>query len=269
VILDLISTEKQVVNPDRRFSMRIRTLFAGACTSILLTVPSLQAQVTWEPTRFTISGAPIFAQPRGEFGRNIGNEFGGTGAVQYHIDRAGFLSLRFDVSGVPYGSEERHVPISPTISQRVLLDLNTTNWLTALSLGPELALPKGPIRPYVNAGRSKLLFRTSSALEGESNETFVSTTNFKDSTMAWFFGGGVRIPLAGRDARKAISLDLGLRYYRGGTASYLREGSIYDNPDGSITLNPLTSPTPHIVYLIGVRYRIPHDPTVHCPRLVC
>jgi hypothetical protein len=249
--------------------MKIRTPFAVACIALVLVTVRLDAQVAWDSTRFTIGGAPILAQARGQFRENIGHGFGGLGGVQYHLDRPGFLSFRFDIAGVPYGSEERHVPVSPTISQRILLDLTTTNWMTALSFGPELALPKGPVRPYMNLGISKLLFRTSSALSGESDENFVSTTNYKDSTSSWFLGGGARIPLGGNDPRKAISLDFGFRYHHGGTASYLREGSILDNADGSITLNPLTSQTPHIVYLIGLRYRIPYNLAGHCPRLLC
>jgi hypothetical protein len=38
-----------------------------------------------------------------------------------------------------------------------------------------------------------------------------------------------------RPALKAIRLDVGARYYRGGLASYLQAGGIQDNPDGSIS----------------------------------
>src|SRR5262249_25527512 len=250
----------------KRFRAELAVVFA----LVTLFADSTTAQIAPESTRFTITAAPILSRPRGEFGQNIGSSFGATGAVLYHLDRPGFVSLRFDVSGVPYGHETKRLPPTASFTERVLLKVTTTNWMAALNFGPELALPRGPVRPYLNAGWSELFLRTTSSLEGtSSSEPFASTTNFSDSTAAWLLGGGIRIPLAGNDPRKAISLDLGARYHRGGTASYLREGSIQDNPNGSISFTPITSPTPHIVYLIGVRYRIPHDPFSPCRRFLC
>jgi hypothetical protein len=221
-------------------------------------------------TRFSINGAPILSQPQGEFRRNVGHGFGADGAVVYHIDRPGYFSVRFDVSGVQYGSETREAPLSPTIGGRILVDVTTRNSITAFSVGPELAWPRGPLRPYFSTGFSELLFRTTSSVVGtESSEAFASTTNYKDWTAAWFWAGGVRIPLAGNDPRKAISMDLGVRYHHGGIASYLREGSIQDLPGGSISITPLSSRTPHLVYMIGIRFRIPHNSANPCPRLVC
>jgi hypothetical protein len=66
-----------------------------------------------------------------------------------------------------------------------------------------------------------------------------------------------------------LSLDLGVRYHRGGEASYLREGSIEDQADGSIRFTPLQSRTSHMVYLIGVRFRIPFNSAGPCPRFLC
>jgi hypothetical protein len=280
MILDLISTEKQQSNlncylPDtekphweelmrqRRIGfLSVLVLTAAAATSAFAQNPS-------ETTRFTIGGAPVLALPKGEFGSNIGRNFGGIVGLNYHVDRPGYFSLRFDVSPFSYGSEERQVPISPWIGERILLDLKTRNWMTAFSFGPELALPRGPLRPYVNSGISHLLLKTTSSLQGDSSESFVTSTNYSDSTRSWFLGGGLRIPLAGDNPYKAISLDLGLRYQKGGSVSYLREGSIQDLPDGSINFTPLVSRTPHIVYLIGVRYRIPHNPGTPCLRILC
>lgn len=247
-----------------------RTLRSGLLVILVaLIADSAMAQVAPESTRFTVTGAPILTEPTGPLRQNIGNSFGVEGAVLYHVDRPGYFSLRFDISGVEYGHVTRRVPISETIGQRVLLDLKTANSITALSFGPEFALPRGPLRPYVNAGFSELLFRTTSSIKGsDSDKNIASTTNYKDSTAAWVLGGGVRVPLGNR-ARRAISLDLGVRYYRGGTASYLREGSIQDQPDGSLNITPLRSQTPQLVYIVGVRFRIPHNPAKRCARLLC
>jgi hypothetical protein len=226
------------------------------------------AQRFADSTRFNITGAPILSLPRGEFGHNIGNQFGATGGVAYHVDRPGFVSLRFDVSGYQYGSEKNRSTLHP-FGGRLSFDVRTTNTLAAIGGGPELAWPRGRVRPYANAGISKQFFRTSSYVEGVDSEAFASTTNHKDSVAAWVFGGGVRVPLVMNDPRKAISLDLGVRYSRGGVASYLREDSIQDLPDGSLAINPFITRTPQVVYLIGLRYRIPHNPATPCARLLC
>jgi len=226
------------------------------------------AQRFADATRFNITGAPILSLPRGEFGQNVGKSFGATAGVAYHVDRPGFMSLRFDVSGVQYGSEKNRSPLHP-VGGRITFDVRTTNTIAAIGFGPELAWPRGHVRPYANAGISKQFFRTSSSVEGIDSESFASTTNHKDSVAAWVFGGGVRVPLVMNDPRKAISLDLGVRYSRGGVASYLREGSIEDLPDGSIVINPLVTRTPQVVYMIGLRYRIPHNPATTCARLLC
>lgn len=218
-------------------------------------------------TRFTVGGSFAISEPKEEFRLNVGNGYGGGGSVMYHILRSGLLSLRFDGSGVVYGKETKRVPFSETVGARVLVDVTTTNWIADLSMGPELALPSGWARPYAGVAYSHLFFRTTSTVEGtrSSDQPIASTTNFKDGTGAWVYSGGLRIPF-GRTS--PVSLDVGLRYHRGGTASYLREGSILDNPDGSITITPLSSRTPFLVYSFGVQIRIPHGPGP-CSRFLC
>jgi len=205
-------------------------------------------------SRFTVGGGFAMSQPKEEFGENVGNGYGAQGGVLFHLVRSGLINLRFDASGVVYDREEKFVPAS---TSRVIFEVTTTNSIVTLTLGPEIAKPDGRLRPYANVGYSRLLFRTTSTLKGtgSSDEALSTTTNFKDSTNAWVYGGGLRIPLG--NIESPILLDLGLRYYRGGAASYLREGSILDHPDGSITIFPLSSRTPFVMYAVGVQYRIP------------
>jgi opacity protein-like surface antigen len=205
-------------------------------------------------SRFSVGGSFAISQPKGEFAENVGNGYGAQGGVMFHLVRSGLVSLRFDVSGVVYDREEKVVPAS---TSRILFEVTTTNSIVALTWGPEVAVPTGRIRPYANVGYSRLLFRTSSSLKGtgSSDPQITNTTNYKDSTNAWVYSGGVRIPLG--NIESPLTLDLGLRYHRGGEASYLREGSIRDNPDGSITITPLTSHTPFVLYTMGVQFRIP------------
>jgi len=218
-------------------------------------------------TRFTVGGAFIISQPKEEFSLNVGNGYGANGTVMYHLLRSGLVNLRVDFSGAQYGSETKTVPISPTIGGRILVDVTTRNSVLALSWGPEVAAPRGRIRPYANAAYSRLWFRTTSSLEGldDSGGDFANTTNYSDGTGAWVLGTGVRIPW---NSTSPVSLDFGIRYHRGGEASYLREGSIIDQPDGSVIITPLNSRTPFLMYMFGVQVRIPHGSS-SCSRFLC
>ncbi len=247
----------------------IRSYTIPAFLISILSASAASAQIASIPTRFTIGGNFIVSEPKEGFRQNVGNGLGAGGGVMYNVLSSGLLALRFDLSGVSYGKETKRVPISSTIGSRILVDLTTRNTITALSLGPELAKPTGRIRPYINAGYSRLFFRTTSSIAGSdsSEDGGISTTNYKDGTGAWVYGGGLRLAL-GRST-SPVSLDLGIRYHRGGSASYLREGSIQDNADGSIAITPLSSRTPFVVYAVGVKIRIPYDSNKPCARLLC
>jgi hypothetical protein len=248
----------------------MRRVFHAVLLSILLsTLANAQIVLSPSETRFSVGGGFMVSQPKEGFAQGIGNGYGGGGGVIYHLTRSGLLGLRFDISGVRYGHETKHVPLSGTIGSRIVVDVNTNNSITAFSLAPELAKPRGRVRPYVNVGYSVVLLRTTSSVPklDSSDGGSTSTTNFKDSTRAWVYGGGLRVQLGG--STSPVTLDAGLRYNRGGTASYLREGSIQDNPDGSITITPLTSRTPFMVYTLGVKFRIPYNSNKTCSRFLC
>ena len=238
------------------------------CSLCVLNLLVAATAVAETPTRFTFGGSFIVSQPMEEFGQNVGNGYGANATVMYHLLRSGLLSLRLDLSGVEYDHEKNRVPLSPTVGGRIIVDVRTTNSIVGLSWGPEFAVPTGRIRPYANAAYSRLFFRTTSSVRDidSSDENIASTTNYKDGTGAWVYGGGIRIPLG--KTNSPVSLDVGLRYYRGGIAAYLREGSIVDNPDGSITVTPLISRTPFLMYAVGVQFRIPHGSSP-CSGFLC
>lgn len=221
-----------------------------------------------EPTRFGVGAAFLVSEPKEEFSNNVGLGFGIGGGMQYRVDRTGWFSVRLDASWLRYGHETKRVPFSQTVGGRILVDVSTSNSILGFGIGPEVSVPFGPIRPYLNAGFSGLLFRTTSSVSGidSSDEPIAGTTNLSDWTSAWVAGTGIRIPL-GRDS--PASLDLGLRYHRGGEALYLREGSIVDNPGGSVTINPLNSETPFMIYAVGIRFRIPWGSSEPCPAWIC
>lgn len=208
------------------------------------------------PTRFTVAGDLLVAQPKGEFGSNIDAGFGGNLVFMYKLDQAGVFSLRADVGAMQYGSERKRVPFLP-YTGRVLLDVTTTNNVFWGAIGPQMQLlTKGPVRPYVNAAAGFQGFVTESALSGSDESwDYASTTNSNDATLAYMVGGGLYIPFS-RSSTSA-SLNIGARYHFGGTASYLREGDITDNSDGTITLHPRNTKTDMVMWQVGVSVPIP------------
>ncbi len=236
----------------RRLSIVVVLLFVSAVDSKAQSRP----RGLLFPTRFTIAGDLIVAQPKGEFGSNVDQGFGGNVVFLYKLDRSGVFSLRADLGGMQYGSETRRVPFTP-FTGRVLLDVTTSNDVYWGAIGGQMQLlTKGPVRPYANAAIGIQGFVTESALSG-SNESwdYASTTNSDDFTRAYIFGGGILIPL-GKTATSA-SLNIGARYHLGGTAKYLREGDITDNSDGTITLNPRNTKTDVVMWQVGVSVPLP------------
>lgn len=240
----------------------MRALMRLPLVVVLLLVVAADAQAQshrrapFFPTRFTVAGDLLVAQPKGEFGANVENGFGANVVLLYKLDRSGAFSLRADLGGMQYGSETKRVPFVP-YTGRVLLDVTTSNDVYWGAIGGQMQLlTSGPVRPYANAAIGVQGFVTQSALSGSDESwDYASTTNSEDFTRAYIFGGGVLIPL-GKTAT-AASLNIGARYHFGGTAKYLREGDITDNSDGSITLNPRNTKTDVVMWQVGVSVPIP------------
>ncbi len=196
------------------------------------------------------------SQPKGDLSRNIDNGWGGDLYGLYRVDRIGALSLRADVGGLQYGSET--LPVPSVFGGRVGFEVETTNSIFWAAIGPQIMIPVGPVRPYGNAAIGAMYFTTNSSIRGHDgygDREFASTENQSDNTHTWIFGGGVYIPFTGR--LKLMALDVGGRYFTGGEATYLQEGAIRDNPDGTITLFPSHSKTDQVTWHVGLSYNIP------------
>ena len=208
-----------------------------------------------EPSRFTLVGDLLVAQPKGEFATQIDrNGFGANIGGLFRLDREGLFSIRGDIGGMQYGSETLHVPYWP-ITGRVSLDVETTNNTFWGSIGPQIQVPVGPVQPYMNAAVGFMDFNTSTSVRGsDSNYEYARSTNSDDATSAWIFGGGLYVPIG---TSKQFKVNVGARYFYGGEATYLTEGDIVDNPDRSVTLQPRHSKTDQVTWQVGVSYTFP------------
>jgi hypothetical protein len=216
----------------------------------------LQAQTipssAYRQPRFVVGGHVVMSQPKGEFASNVGKGYGFDLNGMLRLDYRGFLNLRADFGGVQYGRERKDASFFG-ITGRVTLDLETTNNIAWGAIGPQLMVPDGPFRPYVNAAVAYTMFSTTSTLSSPTGAIQpISQDNANDGSHAWIFGSGIVIPFG-----ESGGLSLGARYYYGGRATYLTKGDITDNPDGSITLNPRNSKTDLVLWQLGVSFAIP------------
>lgn len=241
----------------------LRETILAALAAAPICVSSLQAQIRSRPliqierpSRFTIGGGLLFSQPKGELAENIDNGIGGNLYGMFRVDEAGVLNLRLDVGGLEYGNEV--IPAGSVFGGRVGFEVETSNSIFWGAIGPQFMIPVGPVRPYASVQFGAMDFTTRSAVRGTGDyegETFASTENQNDATRTWIFGGGLYIPFSGR--LRMLSIDIGGKYFTGGHATYLREGAIRDNPDGTITLFPSNSKTDQVTWHVGVSYTIP------------
>jgi hypothetical protein len=232
-------------------------LLGGVVLVFVLVTGQAQAQIREvhgvEPgrsARFQAGADLQLALPQGEFSDfvNVGGGVGGWFAV--NLDRRGTIALRFDGSWILYGQENRRRPLSTTVPF-VTVDVTTSNNIYAFGIGPLITLGHGPLAPYLNGSAGFSYFATESGVSGTNNGyDFAHSTNFDDFTFSWSAGGGLRLRVG--HGRTPVFLNFASEYHQNGQASYLREGSIIDNGNGTISFAPIQSETNLLVLKFGV-----------------
>jgi hypothetical protein len=224
---------------------RVRTwaVLAGVAGAMVLAGPA--GAVGWEA-----GGHLLYAEPRGDFAAVIERGFGIQGYGVLKLDPLGIAGIRLDGGLINYGNEKSTVPLSNTV-RRVLVEVNTSNNIAMVGIGPQLSAPSGPVRPYAYAAFGLGYFFTESSVKGtnSTDEAFASSTNFDDTTPSVTFGGGLQIPVA-----NIVAIDFGVEYRRHRQARYLTEGDIVEEPDGSVTLLVNESDADLMVYRLGVAF---------------
>lgn len=167
----------------------------------------------------------VLGAPRGALGQQADLAGGLAGHALLATTRSGALALRLDGSWLLYGSETVRIPVARTAG-RIVREVTTDNWVAELGAGPQLVLPLGAWRPYVNAFVGLSYLSTTSDLRDPDGFVLRSSTNFDDTGLAYGGGGGILIPVG----RGGTSLDLGVRYVRTSSMRFLAEGDLV--PEG-------------------------------------
>ena len=235
-----------------------RGLLGAIVLSFVLGLGQLEGQIrevdaeVGEPEnfRFQAGGHLALAFPQGQFADFVNLGYGVGGWFAINLDRQGIIALKVDGTFLIYGHETTRRPLSPTVPF-VTVDVSTSNNIYALGFGPLITLGHGVIRPYLSATAGFSYFATESSVRGSNNtDSFAESTNFDDFTFAWTAGGGLRIQVS--HGRSPVFIDMASEYHRNGRANYLREGSITDNGNGTITIRPIQSETNLLLVKLGV-----------------
>ena len=200
---------------------------------------------------FSVSVGGLAALPQQEFDRYVNNGYGLGASLRYAPAGFGPLSLRADAGFVAYGNQRTRGCVGGTAGCRVRLDVSTSNTIFMAGVGPQLTMSRGPVRPYANGSVGLAYFLTQSSLDGSAGlSPFARASHFDDVTFAATGGAGVYVPISTRD--RLVAIDLGASYHWNGRASYLREGSVRNGSDGSLTINPVRSKANLLAVHLGV-----------------
>ncbi len=200
-----------------------RVILGGA---LLIAAAAAQAQGPRVPP---IGGGirVVNAQPIGEFKNYVNSGWGFGGDFRWFPGHQQVLSLRTDATLLIYGRQTTRECFGAGC--RITIDITTSNNIFSGLVGPELQVPTGPIRPYVNAVAGWTVFWTASSADGQNGGPDVfQTTNQHDNLFTSAVGGGVRIPVGTR-----VSLDFNARRHYNGRARYLTRDSFGDGTNAT------------------------------------
>jgi hypothetical protein len=205
------------------------------------------------PTGNYFGGSFTIARPQGEFGDYVDNGLGGDLHYIRALDRDGLVSLRVDAGLAIYGYER----FSIGDDYGYVTDASTSNNVAWIGVGPQIGVPDGRLRPYVNGYAGYSFLWTTTTIDDSRGYYYgddyydddTSFTEQDDWSFSYGAGAGLYVPV--RRGSSPVSIDLGVRYHNNGEAEYLREGDIESNPDGSVTLFPNRSDTDLLTFHIG------------------
>ncbi len=224
------------------------SIFAALLLLLASTPAAAQARPDDSPERSRFSGsiALLNTQPLGSLETGPGIGVAASGA--WALDPRHIVRIRGEVRAAGYGAESRRACLTSCLIE---VDINTTYATFYVGVGPELALPIAGAQLVLDATGGFGSFGVSSSVQGVSDsEDAFSTTNFEDDFFAWSTGGELRIPVS-----RQLSIAVGARYQHNGQASYVNEGGITVNGDGSLNISSRTTDANFMAITLGVAVR--------------
>lgn len=243
----------------RRTKSRVRATgpvhtFLFVALAVLTTAPvrAQSADVgasSRERSRFSGAISFLNTQPLGELATGPGYGLGLSAA--WAVDPARLMRIRGELRIAGYGHETRRACLSETVGCLIEADINTLYSTVYVGAGPELALPVFGSTLVLDATAGYARFSVDSSIEGrDGEESLLNTNNFHDDLFAWSAGGELRVPVSAQ-----VAIALGARYQRNGRASYVPEGGIARNADGSVAIDARTTDANQMALTLGVAFQ--------------
>ncbi|HKP14791.1 MAG TPA: hypothetical protein VJT85_01945 [Gemmatimonadaceae bacterium] len=222
-----------------------------AALGLLLLPFAAQAQ-----SRYTVGISGLYGQPLGPFADNVRHGFGLDGMGTVGLDSRGIFSLKAELGWIRLDSKSEPF-IVDTGFEFLELESETTSGVLMLGAGPQLAVPFGPIRPYVGGSVGFARFATNTAIKISADqtntgqeETIDEQTVSSDFILSLTGSAGIRfeLPFMGR----GILADLGARWHRNGEAEYVSSEGVVYNGSGVPTITATRSDADFLVYRLGI-----------------
>lgn len=185
-------------------------------TNIRLVVPVslLAAPALLGAQAHVASFGPLYVQPVGGLSHYVSPGWGASGAVT-RLRHAGPLGLRLEVSYVSFPFEPAdHADVRTTAQVPVLV--STGGSRLALSVGPVIAFPLGPVRTSLSAGVGAVGAFTTMSLSGlGSDDRYNRPKRFSDLAPVIQVGVG-----AGMRIARGVQVELAAAFGAVGPTSY-------------------------------------------------
>ena len=157
----------------------------------------------------------------------------GFGHFAYKFRNSPF-SVGLSLGLLVYGSETREELLSIAIPE-VLVDVTTTNNILLCHLLLSVQPPEGKFRPYLDGLIGLNNFYTNTRVHSQrssEDDTIASTRIHNDLAFSYGAGSGLMIQVFSSLNKEGkgpvvMSIDVAIRYLKGGRAEYLKKGAIH------------------------------------------
>ena len=206
--------------------------------------------------RYTVGISGLYGQPIGDFADNVRHGFGLDGMGTLGLDSRGIFSLKAELGWLRLDKKSEPFIVDNGFDF-IELESETTSGVLTMGIGPQIAVPFGPIRPYVGGSFGFARFATNTSIvvpADQSNtgqrESIYDETVSSDFILSLTASGGIRfeLPFLGR----GILGDLVARWHRNGEAEYVSNDGVRYNGSGTPTITPTRSEADFLVYRLGI-----------------
>jgi hypothetical protein len=225
----------------------MHAIITGTLAGLLL-ASGAQAQ---DGPRIEAGFGLLGALPAGSFGDQIDGALGAGANARLRLDSKGYVALRVDADWMSHGWDRRDVELRTPFGGVQSTELSSINTISFVQAGPELSARVRSVRPYIGAAAGvAYLLTTATAARDDAGTRFAIDVQKHDLALAYSGQTGVRIPL--RAGKRAVAVDLGVRYQRSREAELLRKGDLAVDESGAIHFSPVRAEANLWVFRAGV-----------------